>query len=677
MTSLLSVGDVFPFSLLFLLTPLSTIPACDNEHRQLPENKACADCKGPSPRWASTNLGVFLCISCSGIHRKIGTHISQVRSITLDTWTPSQMSHFTKFGNAKAEKYFEACLPSDFRRPNSNESTLMERFIRDKYENKRYITVENGGLGGGPLPTSSFGAPAYGYPSGGLGRRPQQPVKDRPYDTGYDGSSRRTGGSSMSYGGRFNSGGMPNVSGSRVRTTGGGYSAKQNVGIPTRPGNAMQRAGTLKQLLDMGFSTELAGRAVEVSEGDLQRAIDWVLQNKNSRGLPPQAASNPVPKRLPKETVKDLLDFDGPLPTSKPAVKAPKAASFEPLTQAPPPQASPANLGNDGFADFADFGAFECALPTTKPTGTEQPSAPPNGTLGALASLYKQSPPRAPLSSSGGVGQIQKTSPSHGPGGSRPSIPQFAKLATVHTGLPNRNKFVNPKQTTRRNPSAQKPLSPLMQVKSPITPSKPSKEDLGLTTFNSLSPANLPPTSRDFSKNSPPPPKPIEGQHSNGHVVPPQTPPPPPMQDAPAPRTTDAPPPTTTPPRTPQQFNLQNKPITEPNGQGVEGGVEKNSSDKSQTPEATATKTADPKQEEPAKEEENEDPFAALSMMALSSATSTLKTGKPQAKSVSVEPRETSDQGTTTKSDPSGNPPAPVATPHNTNGGISLEDFFG
>lgn len=29
------------------------------------------------PRWASTNLGCFLCIRCSGIHRGLGVHISR------------------------------------------------------------------------------------------------------------------------------------------------------------------------------------------------------------------------------------------------------------------------------------------------------------------------------------------------------------------------------------------------------------------------------------------------------------------------------------------------------------------------------------------------------------------------------------------------------------------------
>lgn len=32
-------------------------------------NSQCGDCGRPDPRWASINLGVLLCIECSGIHR--------------------------------------------------------------------------------------------------------------------------------------------------------------------------------------------------------------------------------------------------------------------------------------------------------------------------------------------------------------------------------------------------------------------------------------------------------------------------------------------------------------------------------------------------------------------------------------------------------------------------------
>ena len=52
----------------------------------VPGNDKCADCSSKKPKWASINLGIMLCIECSGIHRSLGVHISKVRSVTLDDW---------------------------------------------------------------------------------------------------------------------------------------------------------------------------------------------------------------------------------------------------------------------------------------------------------------------------------------------------------------------------------------------------------------------------------------------------------------------------------------------------------------------------------------------------------------------------------------------------------------
>ena len=32
-------------------------------------NENCCECRAPDPTWASVNLGITLCIECSGIHR--------------------------------------------------------------------------------------------------------------------------------------------------------------------------------------------------------------------------------------------------------------------------------------------------------------------------------------------------------------------------------------------------------------------------------------------------------------------------------------------------------------------------------------------------------------------------------------------------------------------------------
>ncbi|OMJ15510.1 UBA domain-containing protein 3 [Smittium culicis] len=103
-------------------------------------NSVCSDCGAQSPRWASWNLGVFLCIRCGGFHRRIGTHITKVKSITLDNWLPEQIAHFTKIGNLKANAYFD---PSSDSRPAPRSDSQLERFIRDKYERRMFVNRRN------------------------------------------------------------------------------------------------------------------------------------------------------------------------------------------------------------------------------------------------------------------------------------------------------------------------------------------------------------------------------------------------------------------------------------------------------------------------------------------------------------------------------------------------------
>ncbi|KAK3811884.1 MAG: hypothetical protein J3Q66DRAFT_348752 [Benniella sp.] len=113
---------------------------------QKPENKFCVDCRKKDPRWASFNLGCFMCIRCSGIHRSMGTHISKVKSVDLDSWTVVQVESMIKWGNEKVNLYWEDRLPESSI-PNENTSGI-DHWIRSKYEHKRFAR-------NGPVPDPS------------------------------------------------------------------------------------------------------------------------------------------------------------------------------------------------------------------------------------------------------------------------------------------------------------------------------------------------------------------------------------------------------------------------------------------------------------------------------------------------------------------------------------------
>jgi hypothetical protein len=74
------------------------------------ENLTCADCNAENPDWASLNLGILICIECSGIHRSLGTHISKVRSLLLDKWTRNTLNLIERIGNKNSNTFWEENL---------------------------------------------------------------------------------------------------------------------------------------------------------------------------------------------------------------------------------------------------------------------------------------------------------------------------------------------------------------------------------------------------------------------------------------------------------------------------------------------------------------------------------------------------------------------------------------
>ncbi|KID80175.1 Protein csx2 [Metarhizium brunneum] len=102
----------------------------------------CADCgSGSKVEWVSINLGIILCIECSGIHRSLGTHISKVRSLTLDikSFTIDIVEVLLLIGNRVSNMIWETKLnPSQKPSPQATREQRL-RFITAKYVDRAYV----------------------------------------------------------------------------------------------------------------------------------------------------------------------------------------------------------------------------------------------------------------------------------------------------------------------------------------------------------------------------------------------------------------------------------------------------------------------------------------------------------------------------------------------------------
>jgi hypothetical protein len=103
-------------------------------------NNRCADCNSINPSWASVNIGVLICQRCCIFHRKMGVHISRVKSITLDYWNKKYINHLKQNGNEKINKIYEYKLDKQFKPNTATSEYDLYEFIKNKYEHKLYFS---------------------------------------------------------------------------------------------------------------------------------------------------------------------------------------------------------------------------------------------------------------------------------------------------------------------------------------------------------------------------------------------------------------------------------------------------------------------------------------------------------------------------------------------------------
>jgi len=117
-------------------------------------NDRCFDCHLRGTAWACCSLGVFLCMRCAGLHRKLGlSHegfLCDVRSLELGEFSESELLGLELCGgNARGEAVLECKLPPEFRRPAESNDRMLA-FIKEKYVDG---TFSEGGATamGGPI----------------------------------------------------------------------------------------------------------------------------------------------------------------------------------------------------------------------------------------------------------------------------------------------------------------------------------------------------------------------------------------------------------------------------------------------------------------------------------------------------------------------------------------------
>ncbi|KAI3200524.1 hypothetical protein CBS147311_5311 [Penicillium roqueforti] len=448
--------------------------------RTIPGNDRCADCGAWNPGWASWNIGIFLCMRCATLHRKLGTHISKVKSLSMDTWTADQIDNMKAHGNTIMNQLnnprgIKPPVPTDV----DEDDACMERFIRQKYQ---HHSLENGK----PKPPSREDS---SYSS----QRAQSPVQPRrrDYDISPEGSPPPLPpkpGRFFKFGLRSSSstsnlrrfGGKPKVTSPNSddetwsppplpsrRTTG--------LGAPVADVTTASFEAKMAALQQMGFTNDRRNEMVlKGLHEDLDRAVETLERlgeggTPTSRARTPAGTSSAASARVSKfETSKNpfpvTTDNTFPEASNNPfdrAVSNPVAKS-----QTPQPQTTPYNPFDQLNSNPASTQPFQ-GLQVSQPLFPHSTGGYPNQTSSMQHSPYQgpYTPPvTATFSRSPYVTSPQPMDNSYNPFDQAPPQPQggLANQTYPNPNAPQTNPFFNTAPQNQQMQPQQQQMNPLV-----------------------------------------------------------------------------------------------------------------------------------------------------------------------------------------------------------------------
>ncbi|OTA85781.1 hypothetical protein M434DRAFT_159411 [Hypoxylon sp. CO27-5] len=394
----------------------------------VPGNNFCADCQARNPSWASWNLGVFLCMRCAAIHRKLGTHISKVKSLSMDSWSNDQVENMKRVGNVASNKIYN---PQNKKPPvpvDADEAdSAMERFIRTKY-----------------VQTAVNGTKKHNTGSSDEGTPPPLPPK--------------TGSRFFSFRSKKDTRSRDSVFGSHdAQRSQSGNKAPKVFGATVQQDSPEAMAQKLTQLRDMGFTDDKRNAMIlKGVNGNLEKTIEALVRLGEGGGV-----SLPLPSR------------DGSVPGSSRSL-TPQPTSPRPtigLSKSSPPAPSPASPASNNPWDISP------AQPqSTQSTGTLQNKNPfyasnPFGVPNqqsefnlnqSLQNLSLAAPPQQPLfpHHTGGLPASQPILQSFYPQSMTPPIPQTQSFASLSFNSNQTYPQPTAQPTQSYNPFLQAPANP-------------------------------------------------------------------------------------------------------------------------------------------------------------------------------------------------------------------------